>query len=631
MKISKITAIFILFLMSSFMLGNITVRAQDSAQQESKDQKAAVAQDTGAQKMEEEIQALREKVNQLEKTVASQAEVIAQQNQLEKTVASQAALIAQQKQILDKIIEVPAIKAALTPPETKVLVKTFVLDGANLFRAKDFEPVLKKYRNKKLGMSDLKKICDEISVFYRKKGYVSSMAYLPPQGLANNTVEIKVVEGRVGKIKVEKPKYAKVSVIKNRFPVKEGEILDSKKMENSLEDINNNQDRVVRAVLSPGQIPGTSDILLKTDKEHSPYHFYSDFNNRGTNTTDKLRWGLKFVDTNLLGRDDPLSLQFLASQFTSDVYSFSADYNLPVNRYGTRVGVYAAHAKADIGGQFAIISPKGRADIWGIYGSHPLFKKEFTDETTASSLKLSSNLIGGFDWASVHNDILGSETSDDETRVVKGGINFNEKDNMGRSSLSTEVHIGMPGVLGAMGEHDVKASRIDAGGRFQTYLATFNRTTYLPLNSYFLNTFRLQYSQDPLVSSQQMVLGGADSVRGFPENNYLADYGWILNTELRTPAFLIPSILKVPFDKKGTRLIDAIQFVLFIDTGSGYLNEARVGEQAHQFLVGAGYGLRFDLYERLHGMLDIGYPTGGSNKPSDNSRYQVHFGLEYEW
>jgi hemolysin activation/secretion protein len=606
MKAPKfVEIVFMLVLINIFiLLGNVTVYAQNVG-----------AQDASAQETKKEIEVLNKKVNQLEKTVASQAE-----------------LIAQQKQILEKIGEaIPSVKALLAPPEPKVLVKAFVLDGVNLFSPKDFEPILKKYRNKKLGMSDLKKICDEISVFYRKKGYVSSMAYLPPQGLANNTVNIKVVEGRVGKIRTEKPKYSRASGIKDRFFVKEGEILDSKKMENSLEDINNNQDRVVRAVLSPGTTSETSDILLKIDKERSPYHFYTDFNDRGTNTTDRLRWGLKFVDTNLLGWDDPLSLQFLASQRTSDVYSFSADYNLPVNSYGTRVGIYGAYAKADIGGQFAIISPQGRADLWGIYASHPLFKKEFMDDETSSSLKLASNLTGGFDWASVHNNILGDETSDDETRVIKGGINFNEKDNMGRSSLNTEVHIGLANFMGSMGEHDVKASRIDAGGRFQTYLATFNRTTYLPLNSYFLNTFRLQYSQDPLVSSQQMVLGGADSVRGFPENNYLADYGWILNTELRTPAFLIPSMFKVPFDKKHTRLIDAIQFVAFIDTGSGYLNEARVGEEAHQFLVGAGYGLRFDLYEHLTGMIDIGYPTGGSDKPADNAPYQVHWGLEYKW
>lgn len=593
MKPSKITTIFILFLLNSFILGNIAVYAQDS---ESKG----------------EVEILRQKVNQLEKTVASQSE-----------------LIAQQKQILDKIIDaVPAVKLALTPPEPKTLVKSFTLDGVNLFQAREFEPTLRKYRNKELSMTDLKKVADEISAFYRKKGYVSSVAYLPAQEIADNNVEIKVVEGRVGDIQIEKPKYAKASVIKNRFLVEKGQVLNAKKMETSLGRINRDEDRVVRAVLTPGKMAGTSDILLKVEKERSPRHFYSEVNNRGTNLTGKIRWGLGFTDTNVLGRDDALALKFMASQKTSDVYSFSGDYNLPVNRWDTRLGLYGAYAKADIGGQFAILSPEGRAAIFGIYASQPFFKKEFVDDDNASTLTLASNLTAGFDSLSVHNKILGRETSQDEIRSFKGGINLDEKDTMGRFGLSAEMSVGIPGFLGSMPEHTAKASRIDAGGQFEKYNATINRVTYLPLNSAFLNTFRFQYTKHNLVNPEQMVIGGADTVRGYPENEYLADYGWVANTELRTPAWLVPSILRVPFDPKHTRLIDAMQFVYFVDAGKGYLNNARVGEVAHDYLVGVGFGLRLELYQHLSGMLDIGFPT---KEPSDHAPYRVHFGLKYEW
>jgi hemolysin activation/secretion protein len=148
-------------------------------------------------------------------------------------------------------------------------------------------------------------------------------------------------------------------------------------------------------------------------------------------------------------------------------------------------------------------------------------------------------------------------------------INFDEKDSMGRFGLSGEVRAGIPDFLGSMGKHDPTASRApaDAGGEFQKYNVNVNRITYLPLNSVLLTNFRFQFTDDPLVTPEQMVLGGADSIRGYPENNYLADYGWIGNFELRSPAWLIPSMLKVPFDPKGTRLIDAIQFVYFLDAG----------------------------------------------------------------
>lgn len=653
--------VLVLLLINTFIYVGTAVYAQQQESQSSMDS-ALVAADTSTdtqtaeadtppknapvdaqavKALQDEVAVLRDKVNVLEKTVADQAEVIAQSkelmekiarvSELEKIVAGQGETISRQGQALDKITEVvPAVKIALAPPEAKTLVKAFVLDGVNLFQPKDFEPILKKYRNKELGMSDLKKVADEISAFYRKKGFVSSIAYLPTQEITDNTVEFKVVEGRVGDITIEQPKYSKASTIEKRFRVEKGQVLDSKKIEESLEQINSNRDRTMRAVLAPGKTPETSDILLKVEKERKPYHFYNELNNRGTRLTGKLRWGLGFTNTNLLGRDDALSLKVLASNRLSEVYSFSADYNMPVTPYNTRVGAYAAFAKADIGGQFAIINPEGRATIWGFYATHPLFKKEFVDEETSTSLKLAGNLTGGFDSLSVRNKILGAEVSHDEIRSVKGGINFDEKDSVGRAVVSAEVNAGIPNFLGSMKTHDVNASRIDAGGKFQKYNFYLNRLTSLPLNSVFLTTGRMQYTDNALVNPEQMVIGGADTVRGYPENEYLADYGWIFNMELRTPAFLIPAILRVPFDKKHARLIDAIQFVGFFDVGKGNLNKARVGEIPHKYLRGTGLGLRFDLYEHLRGRIDVGFPVGNS-EPSDHSAHTVHFGLQYEW
>ncbi|MFA5145700.1 MAG: ShlB/FhaC/HecB family hemolysin secretion/activation protein [Candidatus Omnitrophota bacterium] len=565
-------------------------------------------------KMQGEINALQDKVGKLEKTVADQA-----------------ALIEQQKKVLDKLLEfAPSeVKAAAAPPEPKTLVKKFVVDGANLFTAKDFESVLNKYKDKELSMTDLKRAADEITGLYRKKGYIVTLAYLPTQEITDNTVEFKVVEGRVGDIQVEKPKYGKVEAIQKKILIEKGQILDSKQLEVNLHRINKQPDRTMRAVLSPGATPETTDILFKLDKERSPQHFYGEFNNRGSKYTNKNRWGLGYVNNNLLGNDDILSLRFTANQKT-EVYSGSVAYDLPISRYNTRLGGYAAYSKADIGGQFAILTPEGRAHVWGIYVSHPWLDKEFYDEATNTSLSLTSNLTAGFDSLSVYNKIMKVETSHDEIRAFKGGINFEENDSMGRGGLTVEVQAGIPDFLGSMSVHDASASRIDAGGKFQKYLGSITRITRLPVSSMLINSFKFQYTTYPLVNSEQMIIGGADTVRGFPEAEYLADYGWINTVELRTPMFFLPAVLKVPFDKKHTSLVDAIQLVGFLDAGKGYLNEPRVGETPNRYLIGAGFGFRFDLYEHFRGRIDVGFPIG-NEKPSDGSNSTVHFGLQYEW
>jgi len=567
-----------------------------------------------AQGQEEEIRVLKNKVNKLEKTVENQA-----------------ALIEQQKQILDKLIKVvPQAKEALAPPELKTLVKKFVINGANLFTAKDFEPVLNKYRDKELSMTDLKKVADEITLFYRKKGYITSLAYVPEQEIVDNTVEFKVVEGRVGNIKVEKPKYSKAENVEKRFLVEEGEILDSNKLDVNLHRINQEEpDRTMRAVLSPGSTKESSNILLKIDKERSPQHFSIDFNNRGTKDTGLNRYGVTYRNNNLLGNEDALAMRF-NTNISNNVYSGSAAYDFPVSRYNTRFGMYGAYSKADVGGQFAVLSPQGVGVFGGLYVSHPWLDKKFFDEATSSTMALKSNLTAGFDAISVRNKLLSQETSDDQLRVLKGGVNFEETDSWGRGGLTAEIQAGIPGFLGSMGKHDAKASRVDAGGEFQKYGVSMARITPLPASLLLINSFKGQFTPSRLVSSEQMLFGGADSVRGYPEADYLADYGWMMTAELRAPFFLLPPELKVPFDKKHTSWVNAIQLVGFLDAGEGYLNDPRVGELGHKQLVGAGFGLRVNLYDSLRAMMDIGYPIA-NQKPSDNSTHTIHFGVEYDW
>jgi hemolysin activation/secretion protein len=529
-----------------------------------------------------------------------------------------------------EIKKIQAEKAKEKKTEPKTLIKKFVINGDTLFTPHDFEVVLSKYRDKELGLSVLQKAVDEITDLYRKRGYILTVVYIPEQEIVNNTVEFKVIESRVGEIQVEKPKYSKLDTEKNKILLERGQVLDYKKLEANLRRINKQPDKDMRAVLSPGSSAGTTDILFKMDKEESPQHFYAEFNNLGTKNTSKNRWGLGYVNNNLSGNDDAISLRLIDND-KSDVYSVSAAYDFPINRNNTRLGAYAAYSRADVSGQFAVLSPEGHAKVWGLYLNQPWLDREFHDENTDTYFTLTSNLTAGFDSVSVRNKILGAETSHDELRIFKTGINFEETDTLGRGGVAAEVKVGVPDILGAMGKNDPSASRIDSGGEFQKYTGSLTRVTRLPFSLLLVNAFKYQLSPFNLVNSEQMLLGGADTVRGYPENEYLADYGWVNTVELRAPLFLLPRSLKLPFDKKTTPLADAIQLVGFFDAGKGYLNNAMVGELPHETLISAGFGFRFNLYEHLRARLDFGFPVGGGAEPSDGSNGKMHFGLQYEW
>ncbi len=510
----------------------------------------------------------------------------------------------------------------MLPPERKFLVTEFMINDAELFTTEDFEFILKKYRNQKLGMRDLNKIADEITGFYRSKGYISSLAFLPAQDVTDTVVDFKVVEGVVGDIEVEEGEHYSKEAIGRKFLVKKGENLKFQELQKSIRRINRQPDRTVKAVLKPGKEKGASDIFLKLKEEKDPKHFYLEYTNRGTEVTGKDRYGVAFVHNNLFGNDDILTGRFRMSE-DSDIFSWSMDYNSPVNRYDTRAGIYGAYSHSDIGGQFEILEPEGRATAWGVYLSHPLFDKDFTDP----ALNLSSKVTTGFDIVDVQNEILGKETSHDQLTVAKVGISFDEKDKYGRTFFSNELRVGIDNFLGSMDEHDTQASRMDSGGEFVKYVGSLNRITRLPLSSLFVASIRGQYTDAPLVNSEQLSYGGADSIRGFPENDYLADYGWISTLELRTPAFIFPRVVKLPYSEVSLK--DAMQFVYFVDFGEGTLKQPRVGEDKCKLLSGAGIGLRFEFYEHLQGTIDWGFSLGDED-PTDGSSNTLHVGIRYE-
>lgn len=356
-----------------------------------------------------DIKSVIKELNKLKQRVDEVDKLKRRVGELEEKLSKQEELIGRQRKALEKVGEiVPEVREALLPPEPKFLVQKFVLTGANLFTAEEFEPILSRHRNRELGMRDLNRIADEITHFYRSQGYLTSLAYVPVQEITDATVKFSIIEGRVGEIKVEEGRYYSEETIRRKFLVEEGQILEYDKLQRNIKRINRHPGRTIKAVLMPGEEAGTTDILLELEEEENPIRFYLDYNNRGTDLTGRDRFGFGFVHNNLLGHGDILSAKFRIGK-DPNIHAFSLDYNFPVSRYDTRLGFHGAYSHADIGGQFKILEPEGRAIVFGVYLTHPLFDRNFPE----SAVNLSSNVIAGLDIVDIRNEILGRETSRD--------------------------------------------------------------------------------------------------------------------------------------------------------------------------------------------------------------------------
>jgi hemolysin activation/secretion protein len=137
------------------------------------------------------------------------------------------------------------------------------------------------------------------------------------------------------------------------------------------------------------------------------------------------------------------------------------------------------------------------------------------------------------------------------------------------------------------------------------------------LGSYMSIRTQLQLASRTLASSEQFQLGGADSVRGYPEGDYLADSGGCVNFDWFFPSYFIPETWKLKGQDMPLRR--QIEPVLFVDLGGGKLKRTLTGERDDKFLAGVGAGIRlnFKLFSlRLDWAKAIGDKQTSGSGPS---------------
>jgi hemolysin activation/secretion protein len=106
-----------------------------------------------------------------------------------------------------------------------------------------------------------------------------------------------------------------------------------------------------------------------------------------------------------------------------------------------------------------------------------------------------------------------------------------------------------------------------------------------------------QYAWDPLISSEQLSAGGADTVRGYLESAVVGDYGGLLILEARSPS-LAP-------EKSWIR---EARVLVFADGALLETNEPLPEQKSRFWLASAGLGARLETWGFLTAEVDVGLP-----------------------
>ncbi|MDD5085864.1 MAG: ShlB/FhaC/HecB family hemolysin secretion/activation protein [Candidatus Omnitrophica bacterium] len=498
----------------------------------------------------------------------------------------------------------------------KVFIKKIELEGVTLVSKDVVGKIVSENEGKELSVGDMQKVCNLITDEYRKKGYITSRAYLPPQTIKDGLLKISVIEGKFGHLEIRDNKYFSTSLLEKKIELKKGKPFDYKSLQDSLRRINEHPDVQAKAVLVPGKEPGTTDIVLEV-KDRLPIHVGFEYDNFGSRYIYENRVAWTAEHNNLLGFDDRFYFKYQRAK--ERYFNFlNFRYILPLTNV-TSLGAYYIWDKVRLGHQYKDLNIKGRADLGGIFLSQILIDK----------YELDLRLNAGFDLKRFRNFQQGIQVSRDDSRVVKGGLDLDLMDKWGRTIANFETDVGIPDFMGSNPSKYEHSSRQGAGGKFLKFVLYLYRLQPLPFSSSLLWKNQLQVSGNTLPSSEQFQIGGISNVRAYPLAEYSGDVGYATSLEWSCPFYPIPKnmrTLKVPFTQ--VNIYDAARFVLFYDVGTVYNNKKIEGEAKRKCLTGPGFGFRFNVLENLSVRAEFAIPIGQDTvENKENNRFRTYIGV----
>ncbi len=478
--------------------------------------------------------------------------------------------------------------------KTKVRIEAIRLTGNSMIATEELAAITSPYADKEMGLAELQKVAESITDEYRKRGYILARAYIPEQEIEDGVVEIAILEGRLSEIIIRGNKHYSAGFIRRAFTrVVEDKSIKASSLEKSLLLLNENPDLKGTAVLQAGKGIGTTDIIVNVEDRY-PFRMAMDYNNFGSRFVSRHRFGSEISFGNFFIEGSSFSVRGVMGSEPSDFLFGKASYFLPLNTLGTKLGFSSSGGNFEVGREFAELDIKGKTWSYGISLTHPLIKTRF------------QNLSGEFGFESKDSKqfLLGSLSSRDKTRMLKAGLNYDRTDSTGRNFVSFYLLQGLGDALGGMGKNDPMSSRRGADNSFTR--ANLNLARLQRISDAFSLLLRgsSEVSTDSLVAGEQFPIGGSDSVRGYPQGEFLGDDGYNVSTELKVS----------PLPNK-----EIVQMAFFVDHGGVSIKNPPAGTKSYRHLTGVGLGLRFNLGNDLNSFnmrFDVGFPVQPSKASS---------------
>ena len=490
-------------------------------------------------------------------------------------------------------------------------IKGFVFQGNSLLTNEELQTYIQVFQNS----YDLEAIQATLLQAYGEAGYNSVEISLPEDIDGDGIFQIQIRENTIAQKTIPVTEIAVVgnehfneASIRAALPeLQEDREVDFHVLAQQLFLANDNPSRQLTLNISPAELEQQAAKVEIKVLDRNPQYWQIALDNTGTEETGNTRLSFISQNHNLFNRGHLAALSLtLSPEKIDQVAQIGFFYQVPLPTWGDTLNFTASYSDVDSGRIANFFDVSGQGLATGINWQHNLHRTS----------QESHSLEIGFNYRFFDNDInfiganLGVDVASFPLRVGYGYSFQGVKENV---QFAVSYLHNIPGIFAANNDSTYNLSRLGADANWDLWLIS-GAYQYRWGNGWQLRLQgEAQYAGEPLISGEQLGLGGRYSIRGLQEREVRGDNGLRGTIELYSPSIW-----------QGHR------FLVFSDFGGYAQEDSQPGEVTGDTIWTTGLGWRWNYGEGLFSAVDVGYVLNGSSF-SQSGDVRVHFLVNYSF
>ena len=487
--------------------------------------------------------------------------------------------------------------------EDKTGVHIEFLKSSRVASSQAFRNIATSYISGTVSQLRLNEMIRELILLYRKHDRPVVDISIPPQDITEGIIQVLVREGKIGQVRVEGSCYFDPQMLRDQIYLHRGQGISETQLTEEVRWLYRNPFRAIDLELTPGTSPGETDVVFNV-KDERPIRIYSGYEDTGNQALglERTFYGINWY--NAFCKDDYLGYQYTTSSDFKSLNAHSGFYSKALHNRDI-LSTYLSYAEFE--SPLDVINNRGRT--WQILNRW--YRELYASETCERSIN------AGFDVKETNTNLDqgGISVFDSNAQVVQFMFGYIERQKCrnGKFAFGIDGFFSPGDWLPDNDDTAFQEVRAFAEADYAYVRAWSERTIDLPWCLEFRTRITGQLAEGNLLPTEQLGLGGYNSIRGYDLFSVVGDSGYFVNFELWAPSMCF----------FGGNL----DSLLFLDVGQAFNHTLLVNEAASTNMQGAGLGFRYDIDPQFSVRCDYAWQLSRLAPVYQQPASRIHLGV----